>query len=427
MANITVSSAIDIMMQAADAAGIRSAIGLAAVGNGEAIGWADAQITRNAAGRVGMPAITLTQGTITADAPILNASATWNNAGVTFTGIRSNITDTASNAASLLMDLQVGGSSRFRVTKAGWINTNVNGGVDFNNGNGAAAGVGSYRILRSGADPDMMYYAELRHQFFGAFNGLNWTFDQFGVQVRSDFGYNFSSTTSAAGVRDLCIMRDAAGILAQRNGTNAQTFRLYGTFTDASNFERGFMRWASNVLEIGTEAAGTGTQRRLDLVTGTSPVRIRNGRLEFDDGNGFITRTSGGNTMLFSASGNTPQMTLSGPGGLVMYTPLITTADNTSLTVRAINRGGNTGDGLPVAIIGGNGSSAAGGTVGGAVSMAGGDAIAGNNNGGNVTIRGGLGFGTGANGRIIMDRLPTSAAGLPTGAIWNDAGTLKIA
>lgn len=33
-----------------------------------------------------------------------------------------------------------------------------------------------------------------------------------------------------------------------------------GTPTD-TNYERGFMRWASNVLEIGAEAAGTGTQR----------------------------------------------------------------------------------------------------------------------------------------------------------------------
>lgn len=59
----------------------------------------------------------------------------------------------------------------------------------------------------------------------------------------------------------------AANTLAQRNGTNAQTFRLYNTFTDSSNFERGFMRWAGNALEIGTEAGGTGTNRGLRLLT----------------------------------------------------------------------------------------------------------------------------------------------------------------
>jgi len=44
---------------------------------------------------------------------------TWNAAGTTFTGLKLNITDTASAAASLLADLQVGGSSKFKVDKAG--------------------------------------------------------------------------------------------------------------------------------------------------------------------------------------------------------------------------------------------------------------------------------------------------------------------
>lgn len=63
--------------------------------------------------------LTLTGGTITADAPILNASRTWNNAGVTFTGIKYNATDTASAAASLLLDLQVGAASKVNVRKDG--------------------------------------------------------------------------------------------------------------------------------------------------------------------------------------------------------------------------------------------------------------------------------------------------------------------
>ena len=47
--------------------------------------------------------------------------------------------------------------------------------------------------------------------------------------------------------------------------------------------------------------------------------------------------------------------------------------------------------------------------------------------GGNLYLRGGTGYGTGHAGYVIADNLPTSSAGLPTGAIWNDAGTLKIA
>lgn len=44
---------------------------------------------------------------------------TWNAAGTTFTGLKLNVTDTASAAASLLADLQVGGSSKFKVDKSG--------------------------------------------------------------------------------------------------------------------------------------------------------------------------------------------------------------------------------------------------------------------------------------------------------------------
>jgi hypothetical protein len=58
---------------------------------------------------------TLSGTTITANAPVFDFAQTWNNAAVTFTGAKLNITDTASNAASLLMDLQRSGTSRFSV------------------------------------------------------------------------------------------------------------------------------------------------------------------------------------------------------------------------------------------------------------------------------------------------------------------------
>ena len=60
--------------------------------------------------------------TITASTPLIDGTQTWNNAAVTFTGAKLNITDTASNAASLLMDLGTGGGSfvsRFKVDKLG--------------------------------------------------------------------------------------------------------------------------------------------------------------------------------------------------------------------------------------------------------------------------------------------------------------------
>lgn len=57
--------------------------------------------------------------TLTSDVMALSLIPTWNNAGVAFTGISLNVTDTASAAASLLLNLLVGGLSKFKVDKGG--------------------------------------------------------------------------------------------------------------------------------------------------------------------------------------------------------------------------------------------------------------------------------------------------------------------
>jgi hypothetical protein len=61
----------------------------------------------------------LTGDTLTASAPVLNLTQTWSNGAVTFTGMKFNVASDTSAAASLLMDLQVGGTSQFTVKKTG--------------------------------------------------------------------------------------------------------------------------------------------------------------------------------------------------------------------------------------------------------------------------------------------------------------------
>lgn len=58
---------------------------------------------------------------------IYNMVDTWNNGATTFTAIKMDVTDSASNAASLLMDLQVATASKFKVSKAGNISIADNG------------------------------------------------------------------------------------------------------------------------------------------------------------------------------------------------------------------------------------------------------------------------------------------------------------
>lgn len=64
---------------------------------------------------------------------------------------------------------------------------------------------------------------------------------------------------------DTILLRDAANVFAQRNGTTAQGFRIYNTFTDASNYERVSHQWTTNQYNITSEAAGTGTSRGMRL------------------------------------------------------------------------------------------------------------------------------------------------------------------
>jgi len=201
-----------------------------------------------------------TFGTITASSPA-TISQTWNNVAVTFTGKLVSITDTASNAASLFQDWQVGGSSKLSIVKTG-------------------------KILGNGANPYLFLDNSVGSQFgygTGILNNggtsLTWAVggtevarvDNAGLfSVASGGGYQWSSTTASSGTKDLILLRDAAATLAQRNGTTAQSFRVYNTYTDASNFERGTMDWATtaNTLTIGSAKAGTGTARSVNLIAG---------------------------------------------------------------------------------------------------------------------------------------------------------------
>lgn len=88
----------------------------------------------------------VSHGTIVAASPNANLAATWNNAAVSFTGIKQNITDTASLATSLFEDHQVGGVSKYKLRKDGSLQPrvlgNLTGGSTALITAGAAAGTG---------------------------------------------------------------------------------------------------------------------------------------------------------------------------------------------------------------------------------------------------------------------------------------------
>lgn len=200
-------------------------------------------------------------GTITTSQP-LSVTQTWNAGAVTFKGIDVNITDTASASGSLLMDLRVGGTSRFSVRKDGRVS------------------IGTATIT---------------------FNGTDLSFSNPLVILHPNLSIESASAVLRMGPfpYDIFIARDAANTLAQRNGTNAQESRVYGTYTSATNFERLNLKYngTANAFQIGTEkGTGGGVARPLEFQTdGTTRMTIgASGGLTIASGGSIATSGGGG-------------------------------------------------------------------------------------------------------------------------------------
>lgn len=126
----------------------------------------------------------------------------------------------------------------------------------------------------------------------------------------------FFTTLNATGTTELVNGASAAG-----------PFLMYRSYTNVSNYERGFMRWSSNVLQIGTEKGGTGTARALELQT-DSVTRMTIGTT----GNVSVGTSSATYRLNVSASANTSYVGLlentgsgaSWRGGLMMLFPNVT-------------------------------------------------------------------------------------------------------
>jgi hypothetical protein len=182
--------------------------------------------------------LTANNGTLTASAPVLDLSQTWNNAAVAFTGASINMTNTASAAESYALKVGFDGvAPRFAVRKDG----TVFFGSLFVNGQTLQSNGGSFVI-----------------------GGATQLFISTGSKI------TFSN--------DIFVIRDAADTLAQRRTTNPQTFRLYTTYggTGGADYERLFIKGQTlGAFQIGTEAGGTGSARALELQTdGTTRLTV---------------------------------------------------------------------------------------------------------------------------------------------------------
>jgi len=170
----------------------------------------------------------LNSGTLTSDAPV-TISQTWGNNLATFKALVVNAAGTSgtnSASGSLLADFQLAGVSQLSVTKAGSLvgktetnlfsqnAVNINGSLYSSN----IIGIGNNLLL-------------------------NLANVSVGISLASDYPISWSSNAgstnySALNTVDVQLRRDAANTLALRNGTNAQTFNVYGTYTSGSAYAR---------------------------------------------------------------------------------------------------------------------------------------------------------------------------------------------
>ena len=175
--------------------------------------------------------LTGTGATVTTSQPLIDVSQTWNAGGVTFTGWKLNITNTASAAASLLMDLQVGGASQFNVDRSGTIQF------------GPPANATQWVSQSTTA---IMFNA----------SGSNRVQLSLGVKVGSTSVFQWSSTADANDSADLILGRRAAANLrlgaADAAAPVAQTLSVQSVVAGTSNTA------GANFTIDGSQGTGTG-------------------------------------------------------------------------------------------------------------------------------------------------------------------------
>jgi hypothetical protein len=187
-----------------------------------------------------------------------NVDLDWNESSTVFTGLKLNVTDTASLSDSKLLDLQVGGTSQFSISSK---DPGLGGG-------------GGFALLSRLINVQRYFGSAIIINGSDASNGL-----KIGQSVSghldisaSDFGVGFNLLNGR-----VLLSTDAANTFAQRDGTNAQTYRLYNTYTNASNYQRTSITDDNSGLVINQEYDGTGALRTnlLDIQdNGTSKVVV---------------------------------------------------------------------------------------------------------------------------------------------------------
>ena len=232
----------------------------------------------------------------TASIPAFNGTQTWNNSAVTFTGILENITDTASAANSLLIDLQVASASKFAVNKGG--NVYFSGTVT-GNGNGLSSIQGANvtgTVSAATTAGTVTTAAQPNITSVGTLTSL-------AVTGNITAG-NVSATTFTGALSGAATSATTAGTVttaAQPNITSV------GTLTSVS------VTGNANVGNLGTTTA---------IITTGNITTINSGLLQ--NGNSNVTLTSNANVAVYVAGNATARAVFTSTGANIVGTANIT-------------------------------------------------------------------------------------------------------
>jgi hypothetical protein len=162
-----------------------------------------------------------------------------------------------------LIDLKNNGTSLVKVDNLGRL---MVGGAPFNNHLSYTSNVTPDGLLITGAAYALQVPSTFANDGFVIRESSNGNV-RFEVSANTGNCHIFGEIGLGA-VRDTILVRDAVSVFAQRNSTNAQTFRIYNTYTSATNFERGQVGWTTNTFIVGTEKGSAGgNPRQLDFQT----------------------------------------------------------------------------------------------------------------------------------------------------------------
>ena len=190
---------------------------------------------------------------------INNMTQTWTSGATTYTAVKMNVTNTASAAGSLLMDLQIGGVSQLKVNKTGYVISSA----------GPTGGL----VLEGAGDP--LHYVEAIGGAVFGWNSSNieWSIERGGVPgfagiSTAIFAWsNNTSSSPAANAFDVAMLRQGTGTVAINTysaGNANGAFSLSGAVQTLAIGELGLPKITASGSAPG---AGGG---KLALVCGTN-------------------------------------------------------------------------------------------------------------------------------------------------------------